>query len=130
MRAHRTGNSSIVGHLLVTVLLLALPGALLYHVLKNSLDKHLWKPTQCELLDCQATPIATEKGYYEVKAQLQYQLDRLQAFTGYRKIQLVIFDEWMRDSVSLQEARPLLDFIDDRLGRMACLFIAQVLVTS
>ena len=63
-------------------------------------------------------------------AALEEQRRFLQAMTGYRKIQLVIFDEWMRDPVSLQEARHLLDFIDDRLGRLSCLFIGQIPVAA
>lgn len=63
-------------------------------------------------------------------AALEEQRRFLQALTGYRKIQLVVFDEWMRDPISLQEARHLLDFIDDRLGRLSCLFIGQIPVAS
>jgi DNA replication protein DnaC len=48
-----------------------------------------------------------------------------QAITRYRNVPLLVFDEWMRDPISPQEARVLLDLFDDRYGPASCLFIAQ-----
>lgn len=53
-----------------------------------------------------------------------------QAIAAYRKVPLLIFDEWMRDPVSPPEARVLLDLFDDRYGRSSCLFIAQTPIDS
>lgn len=38
---------------------------------------------------------------------------------------LVILDEWLRDSLNPNDARELLDFLDDRYRRSSCLFATQ-----
>ena len=38
---------------------------------------------------------------------------------------LVILDEWLRDSLSPNDSRELLDFLDDRYRRASCLFATQ-----
>jgi len=53
-----------------------------------------------------------------------------QAVAGYRKVPLIVFDEWMRDPISAPEARVLLDLFDDRYQRASCLFIAQTPVEN
>jgi DNA replication protein DnaC len=53
-----------------------------------------------------------------------------QTIAAYRKIPLLIFDEWMRDPVSPAEARLLLDLFDDRYQRSSCLFISQIPVEN
>jgi DNA replication protein DnaC len=50
----------------------------------------------------------------------------LQSLTGYRKLPLLVFDEWMRDPMSISDTRFMLDLIDDRQGRASCLFVSQV----
>lgn len=48
-----------------------------------------------------------------------------QAVAGLRKVPLLVFDEWLRDSLTQTEARLLLDLFDDRYGRLSCMFISQ-----
>lgn len=48
-----------------------------------------------------------------------------QAIAGFRKIPLIIFDEWMRDPLSAAQARLLLDFVDDRYGIHSTAFVSQ-----
>ena len=38
---------------------------------------------------------------------------------------LIILDEWLRDALSPNDARELLDFLDDRYRRTSCLFATQ-----
>jgi len=38
---------------------------------------------------------------------------------------LIVLDEWLRDSLSADEAREVLDFLDDRYRRGSCLFATQ-----
>lgn len=38
---------------------------------------------------------------------------------------LVILDEWLRDPLSANDAREILDFLDDRYRRSSCLFATQ-----
>jgi DNA replication protein DnaC len=38
---------------------------------------------------------------------------------------LVILDEWLRDDLPPQQAREILDFLDDRYRRASCLFASQ-----
>lgn len=42
------------------------------------------------------------------------------------KIDLLIFDDWMRDPISLSETRDLLEILDDRFGRVSTLVASQV----
>jgi DNA replication protein DnaC len=53
-----------------------------------------------------------------------------QSIAGYRKVPLMIFDEWMRDSVSIHQARLLLDLIDDRYQRYSTMFVSQLPVSA
>jgi DNA replication protein DnaC len=53
-----------------------------------------------------------------------------QTIAAFRKIPLLVFDEWMRDPVSPAEARLLLDLFDDRYQRASCLFISQIPVEN
>jgi len=46
------------------------------------------------------------------------------------KCQLVIFDDWMRDALSLVQSQDLLDILDDRYGRSSTMVISQVPATS
>jgi DNA replication protein DnaC len=45
------------------------------------------------------------------------------------KCDLIIFDDWMRDAISLTQSQDLLDILDDRLGRSSTMVITQVPVT-
>lgn len=54
----------------------------------------------------------------------------LQAVAGYRKIPLLIFDEWLRDPISTPEARLLLDLFDERYGKYSCMFVSQFPVAA
>lgn len=38
---------------------------------------------------------------------------------------LIVLDEWLRDSLSANEAREILDFLDDRYRQASCLFATQ-----
>jgi len=53
-----------------------------------------------------------------------------QSIVGYRKVPLLIFDEWMRDSISAAQARLLLDLIDDRYQRHSLMLVSQLPVSS
>jgi DNA replication protein DnaC len=39
---------------------------------------------------------------------------------------LLVLDEWLRDPLSVLEARELLDLLDDRFRKASCLFVTQV----
>jgi DNA replication protein DnaC len=39
---------------------------------------------------------------------------------------LLIFDDWLRDALSTEQARDLLDLLDDRYRKAACLFATQL----
>jgi DNA replication protein DnaC len=51
------------------------------------------------------------------------------SFPQFRKqlasFDLVILDEWLRDELKPNQARELLDFLDDRYRRASCLFVSQ-----
>ncbi|MGH2412590.1 MAG: IS21-like element helper ATPase IstB [Microcystaceae cyanobacterium] len=51
------------------------------------------------------------------------------SFPKFRKqlatFHLVILDEWLRDALSPNDAREILDFLDDRYRRASCLFTTQ-----
>lgn len=51
------------------------------------------------------------------------------SFPRFRKqlaaFELVILDEWLRDEVSPNHAREILDFLDDRYRKASCLFASQ-----
>jgi DNA replication protein DnaC len=46
------------------------------------------------------------------------------------RIQLLIFDDWLRDPLSRSQARDLLEILDDRYGRSATMVVTQVPVTE
>jgi DNA replication protein DnaC len=39
---------------------------------------------------------------------------------------LLVLDEWLRDPLSVSEAREILDLLDDRFRKSSCLFVTQV----
>lgn len=43
---------------------------------------------------------------------------------------LLVLDEWLRDPLSIVDARELLDLLDDRFRRTSCIFVTQVPVTQ
>ena len=51
------------------------------------------------------------------------------SFPKFRKqlaaVDLVILDEWLRDELTPNQARDILDFLDDRYRRASCLFASQ-----
>ncbi len=53
-----------------------------------------------------------------------------QTIANWRRVPLLVFDEWMRDPISTADARFLLDLIDDRYRRLSCLFVAQIPVAN
>jgi DNA replication protein DnaC len=46
------------------------------------------------------------------------------------KFQLIIFDDWLRDSLSLVQSQDLLDILDDRYGRSSTMVVTQVPVSN
>jgi DNA replication protein DnaC len=52
------------------------------------------------------------------------------AVSGYQKVELLIFDEWLRDSVQVSESRILLDLLDHRYKKRSCMFISQIPVSQ
>lgn len=46
------------------------------------------------------------------------------------KFQLLIFDDWMRDVLSLVQSQDLLDILDDRYGRSSTMVVTQVPVNN
>lgn len=42
------------------------------------------------------------------------------------RFELIIFDEWLRDSLGVNQARDLLDLLDDRYRKSSCLFATQL----
>lgn len=52
------------------------------------------------------------------------------SFTKLRKLlnrfELIVFDEWLRDSLAVNQARDLLDLLDDRYRTSSCLFATQL----
>ncbi|MCL4561945.1 MAG: IS21-like element helper ATPase IstB [Chloroflexi bacterium] len=46
------------------------------------------------------------------------------------KVDLLIFDDWMRDSISIANAQDLLEIFDDRFGRSSTLISSQVPVAE
>lgn len=62
---------------------------------------------------------------------LQDERKRLpQSIGGYRRVPLIIFDEWLRDQVSAYQSRLLLDLIDDRYQRRSLMFVSQLPVSA
>ncbi len=52
------------------------------------------------------------------------------SFPKFRKqlnrFELIVFDEWLRDSLSVTQARDILDLLDDRYRKSSCLFATQL----
>jgi len=46
------------------------------------------------------------------------------------RFDLIIFDDWMRDALSLVQSQDLLDILDDRYGRSSTLVITQIPVEA
>jgi DNA replication protein DnaC len=46
------------------------------------------------------------------------------------RVQLLIFDDWLRDHLSRSQARDLLEILDDRYGRSATMVVTQVPVAD
>jgi len=46
------------------------------------------------------------------------------------KTKLLIFDDWMRDTITIQNAQDILDILDDRFGHTSTLISSQVPVTD
>jgi DNA replication protein DnaC len=46
------------------------------------------------------------------------------------RVHLLIFDDWLRDSLSRSQARDLLEILDDRYGRSATMVVTQVPVAD
>jgi DNA replication protein DnaC len=46
------------------------------------------------------------------------------------RVQLLIFDDWLRDPLSRSQARDLLEILDDRYGRSATMIVTQVPVVD
>jgi DNA replication protein DnaC len=46
------------------------------------------------------------------------------------KTNLLIFDDWMRDTLSIQNAQDILEVLDDRFGHSATLIASQVPVSD
>jgi DNA replication protein DnaC len=46
------------------------------------------------------------------------------------KTNLLIFDDWMRDTITIQNAQDILEVLDDRFGHSATLIASQVPVSD
>ena len=42
------------------------------------------------------------------------------------RFDLIIFDDWMRDALSLLQSQDLLDILDDRYGRSSTMVVTQI----
>lgn len=56
----------------------------------------------------------------------QLEGDYLRLTKSFNKTNLLILDDWLRDSLSLSDAQSLLDILDDRYGRSATMLATQV----
>lgn len=54
----------------------------------------------------------------------------LQTVGGFRRVPLLVFDEWLRDPVSAPEARLLLDLVDDRYQQRSVMLLSQFPVSD
>jgi DNA replication protein DnaC len=45
-------------------------------------------------------------------------------------LDFIIFDDWMRDALSLVQAQDLLDILDDRFGHSSTMVITQIPVEA
>lgn len=53
-----------------------------------------------------------------------------QAIAGLRKVSLLIFDEWLLDSLSHRDSRLLLELLEYRYNRYSCAFLSQIPVSE
>ena len=74
---------------------------------------------------------------YIKTADLLLELRLARADGSYQKLRkqfalysLLILDEWLRDPLSLVDAREVLDLLDDRFRKTSCLFVTQVPVAQ
>ena len=80
---------------------------------------------------------AGRKVRYERTSRLLQSLELAHADGSYPQllrslagIQLLIFDDWLRDPLSRSQARNLLEILDDRYGRCATMVVTQVPVAD
>ena len=79
---------------------------------------------------------ACQAGYkvrYERTSRLLQSLELAHADGSYpqllrslARVQLLIFDDWLRDPLSRSQARDLLEILDDRYGRSATMVVTQI----
>ena len=74
---------------------------------------------------------------YERTSRLLQSLEQAHADGSYpqllrslARVQLLIFDDWLRDPLSRSQARDLLEILDDRYGRCATMVVTQVPVAD
>jgi DNA replication protein DnaC len=89
---------------------------------------------------CALGRAACEAGYsvhYERTSRLLQSLELAHADGSYPQLlrtlartQLIVFDDWLRDSLSRSQARDLLEILDDRYGRTATMVVTQVPVSE
>lgn len=80
---------------------------------------------------------ARRKVRYERTSRLLKSLELAHADGSYpqllrslARVQLLIFDDWLRDPLSRSQARDLLEILDDRYGRSATMVVTQVPVAD
>ena len=80
---------------------------------------------------------ASFKVRYERTSRLLQSLELAHADGSYpqllgtlARVQLLIFDDWLRDPLSRSQARDLLEILDDRYGRSATMVVTQVPVAD
>jgi DNA replication protein DnaC len=80
---------------------------------------------------------ADYKVRYERTSRLLHALELAQADGSYpqllrklARVQLLIFDDWLRDPLSRAQARDLLEILDDRYGRSATMVVTQIPVAD
>jgi DNA replication protein DnaC len=91
-------------------------------------------------LACALGRAACQAGFkvrYERTSRLLQSLELARADGSYpqllrslARIQLLIFDDWLRDPLSRSQARDLLEILDDRYGRSATMVVTQVPATD
>ena len=74
---------------------------------------------------------------YERTSRLLHALELAQADGSYpqllrklARVQLLIFDDWLRDPLSRAQSRDLLEILDDRYGRSATMVVTQIPVAD
>lgn len=74
---------------------------------------------------------------YERTSRLLHALELAQADGSYpqllrklARVQLLIFDDWLRDPLSRTQSRDLLEILDDRYGRSATMVVTQIPVAD